>query len=204
MTLSYVCANALADLITAPGEATSYTTLPFVGASPDGITDAGVSFLARKDEDARLKDKDPKHEAIPVPEAERLHGWAEREEQALQESIPGAMLKADIDPTHPLGWGLNALEAAVLDTSDPVLELSPGGENPLRFGKGDLGLSGLLPGGLETRVRGSAYALRERKGRGAVILFSGDPVHRGCSPFSTRAFFNALFFGAYTGGGEDE
>ena len=33
VTLSYVCANALADLITAPGEATSYTTLPFVGGA---------------------------------------------------------------------------------------------------------------------------------------------------------------------------
>ncbi len=107
------------------------------------------------------------------------------------------MLKADIDPTHPLGWGLNATEGAVLDSSDPVLGLSPGGENPLRFGKGDLNLSGLLPAALEAKVRDSAYALRERKGKGAVILFSGDPVHRGCAPLTTRVFYNALFFGAY-------
>jgi len=162
-----------------------------------GVSDAGVTFLARRDEEARLKEKDPRREAVAPPLAERIRPWALREEQALQESIPGAMLKADIDPTHPLGWGLNATEGAVLDSSDPVLGLSPGGENPLRFGKGDLNLSGLLPAALEAKVRDSAYALRERKGKGAVILFSGDPVHRGCAPLTTRVFYNALFFGAY-------
>lgn len=166
-------------------------------AARSGVSEAGVSFLARRDEEARLKEKDPKREAAAPPLDERTRTWAQREDQGLQESIPGAMLKADIDGTHPLGWGLNAAEGAVLDSSDPVLELSPGGENPLRFGNGDLNLSGLLPPKLEAKVRNSAYALREHKGRGAVILFSGDPVHRGCAPLTTRAFYNALFFGAY-------
>ncbi|BDU71810.1 M14 family metallopeptidase [Mesoterricola silvestris] len=166
-------------------------------AARAGISEAGVSFLARKDEEARLREKDPKREAVPPALQERAQAWAQREDQALRETIPGAMLRAEIDGTHPLGWGLNATEGAVLDSSDPVLELSPGGENPLRFGGGDLNLSGLLPRPLEAKVRQSAYALRERKGRGAVILFSGDPVHRGCAPFTARAFHNALFFGAY-------
>jgi len=171
-------------------------------AARAGLTEAGVSFLARGDEEARLKEKDPKHEAVPGPD--RVHPWAEREDQELQEAIPGAMLRAELDPTHPLAWGMNATYGAVLDSSDPVLELSPGGENPLRYGGGDLGLSGLLPRPMEAKVRNSTYVLRERKGRGAVILFAGDPVHRGCAPFTTRAFFNALFFGAYTPGGDEE
>ena len=103
----------------------------------------------------------------------------------------------------PLAWGLLVEEGAVLDSSDPILELSPGGENPMRYGKGELGLSGLLPKGLEAKVQNSAYLLRERKGRGAVVLFAGNPVHRGCAPFTTRAFFNALFFGGY-GPAEDD
>jgi hypothetical protein len=173
-------------------------------AARAGLCDAGVTFLARRDEEARLKEKDPKREAVPPPPAERTQPWAEREDRALKETIPGAMLKAEVDGTHPLAWGLNAAQGAVLDSSDPVLELSPGGENPLRFGASDLGLSGLLPKPLEAKVANSAYALRERKGKGAVILFSGDPVYRASSPFTARAFCNALFFGAYSPTEDDD
>ncbi len=173
-------------------------------ASKAGLADAGVSFLARRDEEARLKEKDPKREAPAPPAETRLVPWGAREDQALQETIPGALLEAEVDPTHPLAWGLNATEGAVLDTSDPILELSPSGESPLRYGEGDLALSGLLPEALASRLRRTAYAVRERKGRGAVILFAGDPVHRGCAPFTGRAFLNALFFGAYAAMDDDE
>ncbi|HLO66295.1 MAG TPA: M14 family zinc carboxypeptidase [Holophaga sp.] len=173
-------------------------------AARAGLTDAGVSFLSRRDEEARLKEKDPKREAAAPPVEDRVVPWSQRDDKALQETIPGAMLKAEVDLTHPLGWGLGTAQGAVLDSSDPVLDLSPGGENPLRFGKGPLVLSGLAPKAMEARLQQTAWALRERKGKGAVILFAGDPVHRGCAPFTTRAFMNALFFGAYAPADEDE
>lgn len=34
-------------------------------------------------------------------------------------------------------------------------------------------------------------------GRGGLILFAGDPVFRGASPYTARVFLNALLFGAY-------
>jgi hypothetical protein len=176
-----------------------------VWASRAGLTDTGFRFLARGAEEARLKEKDPKKEPEKRDPADLVQPWAKREERALRESIPGALLRVKVDTTHPLAWGLHGAEGAVLNSSDTLLELSAGGENPLAYpGPAkdskeavDLRLSGLLPKPLEAKLHHTAYALRERKGRGGLILFAGDPVFRGASPYTTRAFLNALLFGAY-------
>ncbi len=190
-------------------------------ASRAGLADAGFQFLAKEAEEARLKEKDPKREA-PKPEAaDIIQPWSGREQRDLQESIPGALLRVKVDLSHPLAWGLHTTDAAVLNVSDTILELSPGGENPIFYpgnpkkdltdSKGarsaaegePLKVSGLLPKALEARLRLTAYACREHHGAGAVILFAGDPVFRGMSAFTTRAFLNAIFFGAYRANNED-
>ncbi len=183
-----------------------------------GLADAGFQLLSKKDEEARLKEKDPKREA-PKPEpVDLIQPWSGREQRDLQETIPGALLHVKVDLSHPLAWGLRTADAAVLNTSDSILELSPGGENPIYYtsnpkkepkdsrnpDQGEpLKVSGLLPKALEPRLRLTSYALREHRGMGAVILFAGDPVFRGMSPFTTRAFLNAIFFGAYRASNED-
>ncbi|GLH66308.1 M14 family zinc carboxypeptidase [Geothrix edaphica] len=167
-------------------------------ASRAGLTPTGYHLLAKAAEEARLKEKDPKREAPKADPAELVRPWDKREERALEESIPGAFLKVQVDGSHPLAWGLHAEGgAAVLDTSDPVLDLSSGGENPLHYGKEELKLSGLVPKAMEARLQQTAYAFREKLGLGAVILVAGDPVFRGQTPFTRRLLFNAIFFGAY-------
>ncbi|WP_257304739.1 M14 family zinc carboxypeptidase [Geothrix campi] len=167
-------------------------------ASRAGLTPTGYHLLAKAAEEARLKEKDPKREAPKADPAELVRPWDKREERALEESIPGAFLKVQVDGSHPLAWGLHTDgTAAVLDTSDPILELSPGGENPLRYGKEELKVSGLVPKAMEAKLQQTAYAFREKLGLGAVILVAGDPVFRGQAPFTRRLLFNAIFFGAY-------
>jgi len=163
-----------------------------------GLTPTGYHLLAKAAEEARLKEKDPKREAPKADPAELVRPWDKREERTLEESIPGAFLKVQVDGSHPLAWGLHAESGgAVLDTSDPILELSAGGENPLHYGKEDLKVSGLVPKAMEAKLQQTAYALREKQGLGAVILVAGDPVFRGQTPFTRRLLFNAIFFGAY-------
>lgn len=167
-------------------------------ASRAGLTPTGYHLLAKAAEEARLKEKDPKREAPKADPADLVRPWVKREERALEESVPGAFLKVQVDGSHPLAWGLHAEGgAAVLDTSDPILELSPGGENPLHYGKEELKVSGLVPKAMEVKLQQTAYAFREKLGRGAVILVAGDPVFRGQEPFTRRLLFNAIFFGAY-------
>ena len=189
-----------------------------VFASRAGLADAGFQFLAKDAEEARLKEKDAKREPPKPDAADLIQPWAGREQRDLQETIPGALLRVKVDLGHPLAWGLHSADAAVLDTNDCILELSPGGENPIFYpgnpkkdvkdaknlSEGEpLKVSGLLPKALEPRLRLTSYALREHRGAGAVILFAGDPVFRGMSAFTTRAFLNAIFFGAYRASYED-
>jgi hypothetical protein len=178
------------------------TLLAFQGgaafASRAGLTPTAYHLLAKGAEEARLKEKDPKHEAPKAEPADLVRPWDKREDRALEESIPGAFLKVQVDGSHPLAWGLHAeAGAAVLDTSDPILELSAGGENPIAYAKEDLKASGLVPKALEARLQQTAYALREHAGLGTVILVAGDPVFRAQTPFTRRLLFNAIFFGAY-------
>ncbi|HJV91073.1 MAG TPA: M14 family zinc carboxypeptidase [Holophagaceae bacterium] len=174
-----------------------------VYASRAGLLQAGFRFLQRGAEEARLKEKDPKREP-EKPKAEDLtQPWGAREDRALRESIPGSLLRVKVDGTHPLAWGLHAAEGAVLNLTDPILELSPSGENPLHFPKGPLKVSGLLPAPLEEKLQHTAYALRESLGMGAVVAFAGDPVFRANQPFTRRAFLNAIFFGPYRSQGEE-
>ncbi len=162
-----------------------------------GAADAGLHYLAKAAEETWQKEKDPKREKPKLDPGEQLQPWGQREERMLLESVPGALLKVKVDLTHPLAWGLNASEGAVLNTSDLILEASPSGENPLFYPKEPLRLAGTVPPLLEPKLQQTAYALRERKGRGALILFSGNPIFRGSAPFTTRAFLNAIFFGGY-------
>lgn len=167
-------------------------------ASRAGLTATGFHLLAKVDEEAHLKEKDPKREAPKADPADLVRPWDKREERSLEESIPGAFLKVRVDGSHPLAWGLHAEQgAAVLDTNDPILELSASGENPLYFAKEDLKVSGLVPKALEAKLQQSAFALREHSGRGTVILLAGDPVFRAQTPFTRRLLVNAIFFGAY-------
>ncbi|HEX7553653.1 MAG TPA: hypothetical protein VF378_08865, partial [Geothrix sp.] len=178
------------------------TLLAFQGgaafASRAGLSPTVFHLLAKADEEARLKEKDPKRETPKADPAELVRPWDKREERSLEESIPGAFLKVRVDGSHPLAWGLHAERGgAVLDTNDPILELSAGGENPLYFAKEELKVSGLVPKAMEAKLQQSAYALRERSGQGTVILVAGDPVFRAQTPFTRRLLFNAIFFGAY-------
>jgi hypothetical protein len=167
-------------------------------ASRAGLTPTGYHLLAKGAEEARLKEKDPKREPSKADPADLVRPWDKREDRALEESVPGTFLKVHVDSSHPLAWGLHAEgDAAVLDTNDPILELSQGGENPLHYAKEDLKVSGLLPKAMEAKLQQTAYAIRERSGRGSVILVAGDPVFRAQTPFTRRLLFNAIFFGAY-------
>ena len=167
-------------------------------ASRAGLTPTGYHLLAKAAEEARLKEKDPKHEGLKADPTDLMRPWDKRDERSLEESVPGTYLKARVDGSHPLAWGLHAEGgAAVLDTNDLILELSAGGENPLYYAKENLKVSGLLPKPMETKLQQSAYALREKSGQGAVILVAGNPVFRAQTPFTRRLLFNAIFFGAY-------
>jgi hypothetical protein len=124
----------------------------------------------------------------------KLIKYADREKKMRSEEVPGAILRANVDNTHPLGFGLNE-QMPVLDDTAPVLDLTGKGENVVYFPKDNLKLSGYITAENEKKLAQTAYVIRERQGRGFVVMFADNPVFRGFWDGTTRLLLNAVFFG---------
>jgi hypothetical protein len=142
----------------------------------------GAAWLAREDlgiTSARLR---------PLPEG-RVTGLP---------VVPGAILRARVtDPFHPLLLGYEDEEIPVMVWSSLALDPDARVESPIAIAGPDRSrVSGFaFPENLE-HLSGSPYAVRDRRGRGAVILFLDDPNFRLYWDGLTRMFFNAVFFGS--------
>ncbi|MCI0404321.1 MAG: hypothetical protein L0212_12520, partial [Acidobacteria bacterium] len=183
----------------------------FATKKKSGLASVTYRYVRREDEEARIEEEraaeKEKPDAKPAPEekkkeekpeeelARKLMPYAEREEAQRKQEIPGAILRATLDTTHPLGFGVDA-RLAVLNRTAPILELSADGENVIHFPKENLKVSGFITAENEKKLAQTAYLLRERKGQGFVILFADTPVFRGFWDSTSRLLINAIYFGA--------
>jgi Zinc carboxypeptidase len=104
---------------------------------------------------------------------------------------PGAILRVEVDPTHPLSLGQGgALWAPYL--SDRLLQPSVAGKNVITVAAEDARAAGFMWPVMEEAVRGKAYLVEERIGRGAAVLFAEDPAFRGVWEGLHRFLLNAL------------
>jgi len=78
---------------------------------------------------------------------------------------------------------------------DPLIARDPVVVAGRWAGPAQLHLGGLLWPEAAGRIAQTAYLTRERKGRGQVILFAGDPNFRGCFWGTQRLFLNAALLG---------
>ncbi|HUS19822.1 MAG TPA: M14 family zinc carboxypeptidase [Terriglobales bacterium] len=192
----------------------------FASKKRSGLSSVTYKFLARADEEARIeeektapkKDEPGSSEPPPPPSKEeiekerasrlerKLRKYADKEKELQRESVPGTILKTQLDNTHPLGYGM-AEQLAILDQDAPILELSDKGDNIAYFPKEGVKLSGFITAENEKKLGLTAYAIRERQGRGFVILFADNPVFRGFWDATDRLLLNAIYFGRVTNPG---
>ncbi len=193
----------------------------FASKSRSGLTSVTFKFVRPEDEEARLEEEKiasatakPEDRAsmpppaAPPPPAEqekqkqaqlerKLMKYADREKQQNQEEIPGTILRAVLDNTHPLAFGMRE-QVPVLNETSPILELTGKGENVAYYPKENIKLSGFVTPENEKKLAQTAYLIRERQGRGFVILFADNPVFRGFWEGTTRLLLNAVYFGNVT------
>jgi hypothetical protein len=111
--------------------------------------------------------------------------------------VPGSVLRAAVDTTHPLAAGLGAEVDVVFDGS-PVFALAPdaaargvtrvawyASKAPLR--------SGWAWG--QERLEGGVAVLEAKVGQGRVFLFGPEILDRGQPHGTFKFFFNALYLG---------
>jgi hypothetical protein len=113
------------------------------------------------------------------------------------ETIPGALLRVDLDLEHYLSMGYGP-GAAVLVYSDLVLNPSEEGANVARYAPAErLRIGGFVWPSAARAIAGSPYLVEERAGKGKLILFADDPNFRLLLRGLNRLFLNAVLFAPY-------
>ena len=107
-------------------------------------------------------------------------------------------MRATVDRTTWLNYGVNANEIPVLLASNYFFRYSKEGTNALLFEadpKRPLTISGFIwEGNTERLLKGTAYLIDEPLGSGHVVLFADEPFFRGIFRSTTKQFFNAIAF----------
>ena len=111
---------------------------------------------------------------------------------------PGSLVRARVDPTHPIGFGSPAdvdvmfvNNGAYADARDLGSRVAP--IVAARYADGPLLRSGWITG--EDRLQGSAAVIEAPAGRGRVILHTFRVQHRGQTWGTFRLLFNSIFYG---------
>lgn len=116
----------------------------------------------------------------------------------VPEGVPGAIMRATVDRTTYLTYGLEQDELPVLLSSGYFFRYSKEGTNALIFDprpRRPLTIAGFVwEGNTERLLQGTSYLIDEPTGSGHVILFADEPFFRGIFRSMTRPFFNSILF----------
>jgi len=121
--------------------------------------------------------------------------YNERRNSRRAQSVNGVILKASIDPTHPVAYGIRGNTMPVFKDNNDVYSYSGDPYRvPVRIEQSPL-ISGYLSD-QNTRILGDTpYCLVTPSGRGSIISFTADPNFRAFWYGTNKLFMNALFYG---------
>lgn len=206
-------ANGGGTIVTISG-ASVFAALKDVGLSSTKLVGSEDDEQKGKVDEEKEKDKKepqptPKPEPTPAIEmkSDRADGIApslppiaspSANANKVPEALPGSIMRATVDRTTYLTYGVDRDEVPVLLASGYFFRYSKEGTNALVFDanpKRPLTISGFVwEGNTERLLKGTAYVIDESMGSGHVVLFAEDPFFRGMTRANTRPFFNAVLF----------
>lgn len=106
--------------------------------------------------------------------------------------IPGSILRAEVDNTHPVAFGYEN-EEAVFFRRSPVFEAAEG-RSVLTYPSSDILISGWING--EKVLAGRSGIVDAPFGQGRVIILGFPVQYRGQAHNTFRFLFNAVYYGA--------
>ena len=155
------------------------------------------SAILTPEEDETQEDgaqEDGAQEANAEAASERLD-FADMSLRDAEHVIGGAIFAADLDITHPLGFGYADRDLPV--HRNVSFTLTRPKDNPyaipVQYADDPL-LTGYASERRLEEIGGSPSVIAERMGRGAVILMADNPVFRGTYPGTEKLLMNAIFF----------
>jgi hypothetical protein len=114
-------------------------------------------------------------------------------------AIGGSIYMADLDITHPLGFGYTSRNLPVWRNHTIFLEPSKNAVNTVAKMTANPLLSGYIHPANLAKIKNSPSLMVSTVGQGRAILFVDDPNFRGYWYGTSKLFFNALFFGNQLG-----
>ncbi len=109
--------------------------------------------------------------------------------------IGGAIVKADVDQSHPLAWGLASDSLPLFKRGTVILEMTDNPyDTPMNYADEPL-LSGFLGDQRRQQMAGQPAVIASRLGSGSLIRFADNPNFRGFWTGTQRLYINALYFG---------
>ncbi|MHA7859543.1 MAG: M14 family zinc carboxypeptidase [Henriciella sp.] len=134
-------------------------------------------------------------------EASESEGATERldfSEMSLRDAehvIGGAIFAADLDISHPLGFGFADRDLPVHRNVEFTLERPEGNPYavPVQYAENPL-LTGYASERRVEEIAGTPSVVAHRVKRGAVVLMADNPVFRGTYPGTEKLLMNAIFF----------
>ena len=120
--------------------------------------------------------------------------FADKAEAKAGELIKGVILNCHLDKTHPLAWGLDQDEIAVIKTNDIIFQKDRDPYvSPLYYTKKPL-LSGFLSADNANLLREEPAVIVKPYKSGKVIVFADDMNFRSYFFGTSKLFMNALFY----------
>jgi len=133
----------------------------------------------KRDEEAAIPERRDYADKVAVEQAQRIRG---------------TIFRADLDTTHPIGFGYPSRDIALYRENRIILGQS---KNPfgtvVQYSQRPL-MSGYASQENINKVAGAAAVIAERRGRGAVIAISDNPNFRAWWFGPNKLFLNSLFF----------
>src|SRR5690606_12326338 len=120
--------------------------------------------------------------------------YAEASERLLAERMAGNMVSADVDPTHPLAFGIERREFCVRKETDVVLPPTADPYSMTVKLDDSPRVKGYLAQDHRQRIAGTPWATVVTVGAGNVVAFANDPAHRKYWRSTERLLLNVLFF----------
>lgn len=130
----------------------------------------------------------------PVATAERIDYERAGELQGAQ-AIGGSIWEADLDLTHPLGFGYTRRFLPVWRDHSNFFALPDNPYITVARLTDDPHLSGYVSDENEARLPGSPSVIADQLGAGSVVLLIDNPNFRGYWRGMNRLLLNAIFFG---------
>ncbi|MCH7980340.1 MAG: peptidase [Proteobacteria bacterium] len=139
---------------------------------------------------AALEDDEEEEEE----ESERI-AYAEKDDRDAIDVIGGAIFSADLDNTHPLGFGYSSRSISLhKNVETPMAATANPYATVIAYLQEEPVLSGYVSDDNREALAGTPALIAERMGNGSVILFADNPNFRGYWYGTNKLFLNALFF----------